>query len=65
MRRGVRVQVGRELARHRQEWVAKRQVRYDDDDIFFSGDRHGPKATRRPKALRPKLIEDNDTFVEW
>ena len=20
---------------------------------------------RRPRALRPNLVEDNDTFVEW
>ena len=31
----------------------------------ISGDRHGPKATCRPKALRLKMVGDNDTFVEW
>ena len=43
--------MGRELARQRQEWVAKQQVRYPEIDTGLK--------------LRLKMVEDNDTFVEW
>ena len=51
--------MGRELARQRQEWVAKRQVRYQEIDTALK--RH----VGLTGELRPKMVEDNDTFVEW